>query len=227
MGETRHKAPQSLADIMRDRALSQAAQREKSQADTTVIHINDHVRIRPWTLAEARAGTAHGFLLDANASTAHEVWFNRADWALRDKDSSDKDSDILKAAGVTLKPEARDRALDPFANSRSRGEKCDPLLRWSDDLAHVTREPEPAVSSAKASAKSGASAKSSAKSKASATPESAKASATPEARPWEAAGVSRRTWFRRLAEAKVAGQGEAGGLRSKTPARHAKRRAAR
>ena len=134
MGDTRHKAPQSLADIMRDRALSQAAQRERSQADTTVIHINDHVRIRPWHLSEARAKTARGFLLDPEAGTSHEVWFRRDDWKLGGEQD---DGAILQAAG-----EARARALDPWAASCSRGEACPPLLYWADDLQSVTRQPE-------------------------------------------------------------------------------------
>ena len=149
--------------------------------------------IRPWHLSEARANA--GFLLDPEAGTSHEVWFRRDDWKLGGEQD---DGAILQAAG-----EARARALDPWAASRSRGEACPPLLDWADSWAkrHAAAEASPV-------AKSNAPLSDTVSNRARKSNTAAKSNAEQSNAPFDKAAYQRE-YMRKRREARAAGQGEA------------------
>jgi hypothetical protein len=139
---------------------------------TDVIRITETYSIRPWQLADARSATAKRFLADPKIGHAHEVWFRPQDWAA---------DGTLIATG-----EDRDRALDPWASGRSRGWRCPPLLHWSDDLSRVSSGSLVAVETPPRETRETRE-----------TPAGETPSESHDEKPWEAAGVSRATWFRR------------------------------
>ena len=104
----------------------------------------------------------------------------------------------MQAAG-----EARARALDPWAASRSRGEACPPLLYWADDLQSVTRQPE-----ASPVAKSNAPLSNTVSNRARKSNTAAKSNAEQSNAPFDKAAYQRE-YMRKRREARAAGQGEA------------------